>query len=518
MAGFPTSNALTEVRILPACGTPAALSTTMEPSRQTLLFRTRCRVRFPLRFQLLVPLVLVSLASLLAHALVYARLATRQTQDRIDTQLQGFARVLSESNFPLTPAVLRQMRHLSGAEFIVSDFDGNVSLSTLDVSGATISTHDRVARFDQVTVSRPLKLAGQQYHYASVELSTRPSRPQALVLHILFPRDDFLAAWRSAFYPPLWVGVATVGAIALVVLLFASRISRTARKLGGEIERLAAGDFRPLELPALDDELRDLAVNVNQTASQLADYEQRIRHTEQLRTLGLMGAGLAHEMRNAATGCRLAVDLHGTICSTATGDESLDVARRQLQLMETRLQRFLSLGKSSTAVRHQLFDLSELIETLLPLVRPMARHAHVTLEWNRAGAPCQVTGDPDGIGQGILNVVINAIEAAQRAATTNGHSPEVTLSAKVDLATRQVVIEVSDSGPGPSESVDTTLFEPFATTRPEGVGLGLAVAKEAIVAHGGSIDWRRDSDHTIFSLRLPISPDGISHGAPADRR
>jgi signal transduction histidine kinase len=466
----------------------------------------------------LLPLILVSLASLLAHALVYARIATRQTQDRIDTQLQGFARVLSESNFPLTPAVLGQMRLLSGAEFVVSDFDGRVGLSTLDVEGATISTSGRVARFDQVTVSRPLELAGEHYHYASVELSTRPSRPQALVLHILFPREDYLAAWRSAFYPPLWVGVATVAAIALVVLLFASRISRAARKLGGEIERLAGGDFSPLEPPALDDELRDLAINVNQTASRLADYEQQIRHTEQLRTLGLIGAGLAHEMRNAATGCRLAVDLHGATCPAASEDESLDVARRQLHLMETRLQRFLSLGKSSATPQHQLFDLGELVETLLPLVSPMAKHAHVQLEWNPSGIPCQVTGDPDGIGQGILNVVINALEAARQTAAINGQSPVVTLAILHDAATQEAVIEVADTGPGPSEALRSALFEPFATDRPEGVGLGLAVAKEAMVAHGGSIEWRRENDRTIFSLRLPASPTGTPNGSLADRR
>ncbi len=475
-------------------------------------------MRFPLRFQLLFPLILVSLASLLAHALVYARIATRQTQNRIDTQLQGFARVLSESNFPLTPAVLGQMRHLSGAEFIISDFDGNVGLSTLDGAGATISTDDRVTRFDQVTVSRPLELAGQHYHYASVELSTRPSRPQALVLHILFPRDDYLAAWRSAFYPPLWVGGATVAAISLVVLLFASRISRTARKLGSEIERLAGGDFRPLAPPALDDELRDLAINVNQTASRLADYEEQIRHTEQMRTLGLIGAGLAHEMRNAATGCRLAVDLHGSTCPIAREDESLDVARRQLQLMETRLQRFLSLGKSSATPQHQLIDLCELVETLLPLVEPMARHAHVELDWNPADVPSHVTGDPDGIGQGILNVVINAIEAAQQLPASNGHSPRVAISVRCDPAPRQAVIEVADTGPGPPAEVSLALFEPFATTRPEGVGLGLAVAKETMVAHGGSIDWRRENQHTIFALRLPLSTTGIPNGPPADRR
>lgn len=475
------------------------------------------RVRFPLKFQLLLPLILVSVASLLAHALVYARLATRQTQDRIDTQLQGFARVLSESNFPLTPAVLGQMKHLSGAEFIVTDFDGTIGLSTLDVGDATISTHDRVTRFDQVTVSRPLELAGQQYYCASVELSTRPSRPQALVLHILFPREDYLSAWRSAFYPPLWVGVGTVAAISIVVLLFASRICRTARQLGGEIERLAGGDFSPLDLPPLDDELRDLAINVNHTALRLNDYEEQIRHTEQMRTLGLVGAGLAHEMRNAATGCRLAVDLHAAACPNAIGDESLDVARRQLQLMETRLQRFLSLGKSAATPQTYPFDLSELVETLLPLVAPMARHAHINLRWHAPNTPLQVTGDSDSIGQAILNVLINAVEATQQSAALNDKAQEVTIILLRHATAHEAAIEVADNGPGPSAGLQDSLFEPFATSRSEGAGLGLAVARQVMESHGGSIDWRRDADQTVFTLRLPLSPDTSTNGSPVDR-
>src|SRR5690606_36059303 len=110
------------------------------------------------------------------------------------------------------------------------------------------------------------------------------------------------------------------------------------------------------------------------------------------------------------------------------------------------------------------------------------------------------------------------IEAAQQIPASNGHSPQVAIAIRSDPASQHVVIEVSDTGPGLPQEVPLPLFEPFVTTRPEGVGLGLAVAKEVMVAHGGSIDWRRENQHTIFALQLPLSTAGMPHGPSADRR
>jgi nitrogen-specific signal transduction histidine kinase len=66
------------------------------------------------------------------------------------------------------------------------------------------------------------------------------------------------------------------------------------------------------------------------------------------------------------------------------------------------------------------------------------------------------------------------------------------------------IIEVTDSGPGPPAEVAGRLFEPFVTGKPEGVGLGLAVARQVAEAHGGRITWQRESDRTCFRIELPL--------------
>src|SRR5690606_23348351 len=119
-----------------------------------------------------------------------------------------------------------------------------------------------------------------------------------------------------------------------------------------------------------------------------------------MRTLALLGAGLAHEMRNAATGCRMAVDLHAAQCPLGPEEESLGVAKRQLELMENRLRRFLSLGKQAPQLERAPVELGGLVASVLPLVEPTARHSGVELQWSPPPAPVELVADADWLCQG----------------------------------------------------------------------------------------------------------------------
>jgi signal transduction histidine kinase len=451
------------------------------------------------------PLLAVAVASLAAVGAINVGIAGRQTRERIERQLQGVVGVLAESNFPLTDAVLRQMHELSRAEFILADAKGRPVASSLAERPASTPRGVEAADLERVTLGPPQKIFGASYFHTIVELPRRPAAGTARRLHVLFPETEYRRSWREAFMPSIVVGVAAVVAVAAVARVLGGRISRATATLSQEVVRLARGDFAAVELPATDDELRDLSVAVNRTAGMLAEYQEQLRRTEQMRTVAMLGAGLAHEMRNAATGCRIALDLHAERCRAGGDGESLEVAKRQLQLMESQLQRFLHVGKASRPGRPQPLDLVRLVDDRLSLVRPAMRHAGVDLEWTPAAGEALVLGDEEELGQVVVNLLLNAVEAVQQA--DGERRIAVHIDAGPDNRARLVV---SDSGPGPSEEVAASLFEPFVTSKPEGVGLGLAVVRQLVENQQGRITWRREAERTSFTVELPMATKGLA--------
>jgi signal transduction histidine kinase len=458
-------------------------------------------VRTPLRYQIVLPLAAVAVASLLAVGVINARLATSQTRSAIAEQLEGVVDVLANSNFPLTDAVLKQMKGLSGAEFVLLNDEAElISASQPELAG-DIPTFVGAVSEVHIALGPQILIGNSSYFHSALRLKRPLGGNESGVLHILFPQQRYNQAWRSAFLPPLVVGVITIIAVALVTQWIANRVSRNLATLGAGVQRLAEGDFKPLPIPRQDDELRDLTIAVNQTAARLSEYEQHVRQTEQMRTVAMLGAGLAHEMRNAATGCRLAVDLHAEGCPAAPSDESLAIARSQLQLMENRLQGFLQLGREQPLAEARRLDLAALVGELVPLVLPAARHAGVTIEWQSTHREMLILGHRDAFAMVVLNLLLNAIEAAHKCPPSQGTS-QVGIYLSQD-APEYIELEVSDSGAGLRADLADTLFQPFVTTKPEGVGLGLAVAQQVAASHGGEIRWSRDGDRTRFRLRIP---------------
>jgi signal transduction histidine kinase len=171
--------------------------------------------------------------------------------------------------------------------------------------------------------------------------------------------------------------------------------------------------------------------------------------------------------------------------------------------MEGQLQRFLRVGRRPTDSPIEPLDLGDLVEELLPLVRPAAAHACVKLDCRISTQQLSVRGDREALSQVMLNLLINAIEAAQHHAIGRQATGRVCI--EVGAATdHSAVVVVSDSGAGPTAAVADSLFEPFVTDKAQGSGLGLAVAKEVVVEHGGSIEWRRAGGMTQFRVTLPL--------------
>ena len=162
-----------------------------------------------------------------------------------------------------------------------------------------------------------LELAGGVYLSQRTAIVGRGPGAESGSLVVLYSQERWSAATWQAAYPALAAGAVAVLAVVAVATLLARRFVRPIRRLGDQTARIAQGDFTPVGVGKVDDELRDLAVSINRMTERLGQYEREVRRSEQLRTLGQLGAGMAHQLRNAATGGRMAIELHQRQCAAA---------------------------------------------------------------------------------------------------------------------------------------------------------------------------------------------------------
>ena len=467
-------------------------------------------MRQPFYYQLLLPMLGLMGTILIGVSGLNAYLGARRVQGQIEMQLREITLTLERSSFPLTDAVLIQLRGLSGAEFVLTGESGRVVAASTDRAIAAQLSVYATSSFAPAPQQR-IPWNGATYFYRPSRLTRRMSGDSAAMLHVLYPETAYRQAWSEAVYPPVTIGLVAALLVVFSTSVLAGRISRPITQLRQQVIRIAAGDFSPLPLPPRPDEVRDLAESINQMTSMLEQYQVEVRQTERLRTLAQIGGGLAHQMRNAATGCRMAIDFLAGELGLSDNQESLSVARRQLDLMERYLRRFLALGTTSRKLQLRPILLADLVEGLLPLVRPAAQHVGVEIQWQRPSTALSLNGDTEELEQMIINLLLNGIEAAA------SHAPTAA-GCMVRVAIREtdsdwLALSVEDSGPGPSLELGQRLFEPFVTTKADGIGLGLAVAKQVVELHGGRIQWQRKPGRTCFQVELPRLSDGGMAGA-----
>lgn len=235
------------------------------------------------------------------------------------------------------------------------------------------------------------------------------------------------------------------------------------------------------------------------TAALLARAEADRRRREVLARLGEVSAVLAHEIRNPIAAAKGQVQL---AAEAARGGASAEhIARR----LETAVQ---EVGRVEALVRGLLDYARDRPLSRGPVAAPDVVEvalAHAGLKPGAievdGGAGVLLDADPRELGRALGNVVQNAVEAA-------GPSGQVRLTIRRDGG--DVVLTVHDSGPGvPGDLVDR-VFDPFVTGKLHGVGLGLAVARQVVEAHGGRIAVGRSEalGGAAFDIRVPAARGG----------
>lgn len=242
-----------------------------------------------------------------------------------------------------------------------------------------------------------------------------------------------------------------------------------------------------------------------QAQEEIRQAQERMTQFARLSTMGEMAAGLAHEINQPLTAItNYSQALKRMLASSAEQDpEDIELALSQISAQALRagevIRRLRSFVKNREA-RTEPIAPSRLVSELLALVEPDARLNDIRLKVEMDDPLPDLTCDPVQIQQVLINLVRNAIDATNEA---NALDREVLL--EVRRHDGDVVISVADHGPGISAEVAAHLGDPFYTTKSSGTGLGIAISRSILRAHGGKLGHRPTpgGGATVF-FTLPV--------------
>jgi len=243
----------------------------------------------------------------------------------------------------------------------------------------------------------------------------------------------------------------------------------------------------------------DWCVTIENAFSKLS-LTQKIRDSEQLKTLGLLGACLAHEIRNPLVSVKL---LAQSAEYRYKDPEFLrllsEVVPKEIERIESLVNGLMDLGRPQELHIERL-HLNEVVEASLKLVRTKALKVGVTLNSKLAASPDEFDGDRGSLRQIVLNLVMNAIQV---------FGPDQVIReihVETSVANERIVLDVRDNGPGIPEAIRSRLFQPFATSnKSNGMGLGLAITADLVGLHHGTIEALTNvHGFTTFRVTLPL--------------
>jgi PAS domain S-box-containing protein len=239
---------------------------------------------------------------------------------------------------------------------------------------------------------------------------------------------------------------------------------------------------------------------------QLQQLQSELAHVARVSTIGEMATGLAHELNQPLA----AATAYAQTCSrlVSSGATDLGALREPLQEIAAEARRASEIVRRlrdfvrKRPPHRSSVDLNKLVRQVAQLMEHEAHSNGVSLELHLAEALPRVLGDSIQVQQVVLNLARNSVEALAASGAQTRQVRIGTALAEDD----SLAVSVHDNGPGIPEETAGRLFDPFFSTKPDGLGMGLSISRSIIEDHGGRLWLARDPDGgTLFQFTLPVN-------------
>lgn len=249
-------------------------------------------------------------------------------------------------------------------------------------------------------------------------------------------------------------------------------------------------------------ELNRLSKTFSDLLQQLKDAYRRLDRAARLAGGGQMSAGVAHELRNPLSSikmnARVSLD-EPTLAESSR--RSADLICREIDRMDLYLQKLLQLRNTDSAATEtpkNKVELGPAADSVLKIFADRARRNRISIKRSYSDETATVNADRNELRQVIMNLLINALEAAP---------PNSEIEIQIRFIDRgRIQFAVLEQGPGINDGVAERIFEPFVTTKPRGTGLGLFICRQIINRYGGEMThWKQDEKNAV-GFTLPAAP------------
>ena len=253
-------------------------------------------------------------------------------------------------------------------------------------------------------------------------------------------------------------------------------------------------------------ELREANQSLRERAEALQQVQTELAHVTRVMTLGELTASIAHEVNQPLA----AIVTNGNACLRWLGGDTPNLSEAR-QAVERIIKDSYRASEVITRIRALVkktptgkdwVDLNEVITEVLALAQNEAGRNRVLLKRELKQDLPRVRGDRVQLQQVVLNLIVNGLEAIAR---TNDGARELSVSSDVDEA-NHVIITVRDSGEGLDSTNMERVFDAFYTTKPEGMGMGLAISRTIIESHGGRL-WATPNSPKGAMFQFSLSKD-----------
>lgn len=258
---------------------------------------------------------------------------------------------------------------------------------------------------------------------------------------------------------------------------------------------------RPFTYPQVT-QLLELG-SIIQSALVRAHFSAKVQHTEQLATVGLLGASLAHEIRNPLVSIKTFVQLLPTHHQDpAFRQKFFRLIGDEVGRIDQLTEQLLDLASPRTYAAMEI-ELHPVLRASLDLVAAKAAHKNVQFLTDFQAAPDRAFTDASAAKQVMLNLCFNAIQAVE-----SRESEERWVRVATRNTNSGIEMAVADSGPGIAEEIRPRLFQPFQTTKSTGFGLGLAICSDILANLNASIsvDPPEPGHGATFRVTFPCQP------------